>query len=335
MSSGLILIIAMSTAVGVIVLALLVSNLVRTLGNSAADLVPDFSRVPGLFSRRLTAARQTVRSVGKGRGRSTGLEQARTAGHEHARSADKKPAPPGKELLAPADSKRAVPAKPVAPHVAPGRSIDVKFRQSKAERSEPSGGERAERGPGLEGSAEGGSAAYRHVGDEVAAVLTAAEQAAAQIRETALREAEQTRLDAEEKVAASLADVQARRAEVDNYSEETRDAADAYAEETHRSANEKAARRVSQAEEQARRIQAEAKEKARELEAEAGRRRDELTKSAEALEVRIESMLAAFRGVITEFDELLPTERRSTADVPKPPVAERLDEALKPASWHG
>lgn len=53
------------------------------------------------------------------------------------------------------------------------------------------------------------------LGEDVTAVLTAAEQAAAQTRETALREAEQTKLAAGEKAAATLADAEARRAEAD------------------------------------------------------------------------------------------------------------------------
>jgi hypothetical protein len=352
MSSELTVIIATSTAVCVIVLALVLSKLVRTMVDNASDLVPDFSRLPGRFSRRVRGGWRTPRPVGEERIRSPRVEPRRSVGAERADVARDKPAVPvGKELLpsphkrtapaskAPADAAHEeappeFPATLVAPDVDTGRRIDVKFRQSKVERRERRVGEEAERGPGREGS-EGDSVAYRHVGEEVTAVLTAAEHAAAQIRETALRESERTRLDADEKAAASLVEIEARRAEVESYSEETRAAADAYAEETRRNANEKAARRVSQAEEQARRIQAEAEAKGRELEAEASRRRDALTKSAEGVEARIESMLTVFRGVISELDQLLPAERRSGADKRKPPAAERLDEALKPASSHG
>jgi hypothetical protein len=198
----------------------------------------------------------------------------------------------------------------------------VKFRQSKFV-SEPQ--------PGRGESVEGESAAYRQVGEEVAAVLTAAEHAAAQIREAALREAEQTRLDADEKAAAALAEVQGRRAEADSYSEETRAAADAYAVETRGNTDEQAARSVSQAEEQARQILARAEQTASDLQAEAIRRRDELAKGAEAMELRIESMRTVFRGVVTELEELLPADRRR-ADEPEPRADERLDEALKPGS---
>lgn len=221
----------------------------------------------------------------------------------------------------------------VARDVDTGRSTDMKFRQSKLDPGEPQAAEEAQAEAPREGSDDGGSPAYRHVGDEVTAVLTAAEQAAAQIRETALKDAERTRLDADERAAATLAESEARRLEADSYSEETRAAADAYAEETQRKANEQAARRVSQAEEQARRIQVEAEEMGRNLEAEARRRGDALTKSAEGVEARIESALTVFRGMVSELEELLPTERRTRADVP--PAADPLDNALNPAARGG
>ena len=53
------------------------------------------------------------------------------------------------------------------------------------------------------------------------------------------------------------------------------------------------------------------------------------------MEARIESMRSAFRGVVAELDQLLPTERQGGADEPDPPAAEGLDEALEPAASHG
>jgi hypothetical protein len=308
MSPGLIVLIAISTAVCVVVLLLLLYRLVRTVAGRASDLVPDFSGFSGSFNSRVRLGWRTR----VGPKRSAAVQRAGQAREMQA-------VPVGKELLPSPDKRRlaarneppdpnpeeappAFPATLVAPDVHMGRSIDVKFRQAKSEASERPIGEGAKQGSGHEGSVDG-AAAYRQVGDEVTAVLTAAEQAAAELREAALREAEQTRLDA------------------DRYSDESRAAADAYAEETRRNADEEAARRVSQAE-----------EKGRELEAEASRRRDALTKGAESMEARIESMRGVFRGVVAELDQLLPTERQSRADEPEPPAAEGLDEALKPAS---
>jgi hypothetical protein len=219
----------------------------------------------------------------------------------------------------------------VSPHVPPRRSVHVKyFRQAKVEHGGRVG-EQASPGPGSEAGIEAGSAAYRHVGEEVTAVLTAAEDAAAQIRDAALRDAEQTRLAADEQAAATLAEAQARRAEADGYTRETSAAADAYVEETRRTTEEEAARRLSEAEEHARLLRVEAEQKASDLEAESIRGRDALMKSAEAMETRLESVLTTFRRVTAELEELLPAERRSRAGETEPPANERLDDALEPA----
>jgi hypothetical protein len=347
MSTELLILIATSAAATVIIVALVLTKLVRTVAANASARVPDASRVRRRLGRRFSRAWRTVHPVREARVRPARSLRAAEgqilpARKEHA-------VPAGKELLRSADDKRAVPAaekpagsaseeprpefpaKLLAPNVPPGRSIDVKFRQSKVERSERRASEIAERQTGRGESVEGDSPAYHQVGEEVTAVLTAAEHAAAQIREAALQQAERTRLDADEKAAAALAEVQARRAEADSYSEETRAAADAYAVETRRNSEEQAAKSVSQAEERARQIRAQAEQTASDLQAEALRRRDDLAKGAEAMEVRIESMRTVFRGVVTELEELLPADRRG-ADEPEPRADERLDEALKPGS---
>jgi hypothetical protein len=350
MSPGLIVLIAISTAVCVAVLVLVLYKLVRMVASRAADLVPNLS-LPGRFNGRVTGGWRTRHPVGERRVRLPGVDPGRSAGDERAGRAREMTAVPfGKELLPsgdkrdlaarderagpnPEETPHAFPATLVAPDVHMGRSIDVKFRQSKSEGSERRVGEEAQQSGGREASVDG-AAAYRQVGDEVTAVLTAAEHAAAELREAALREAERIRLDADEKAAATMAELQARRAEVDRFSEESRAAADAYAEETRRAADEKAATRVSEAEEEARRVRAEAEERSRELDAEASRRRDALANSVESMEARIESMRSVFRGAVAELDELLPTERQSRADEPEPPAEEGLDEALWPASSH-
>lgn len=221
----------------------------------------------------------------------------------------------------------AFPATLVARAIDWGRSTDVKFRQSKIEEGEPPAHEEAPPMPVREPSVDSGTPEYREVGEEVAAVLSAARQAAAQISDAAQREAERIRLEADERAAVTLAEAEARRAEADRYREQTRSAADAYAEETRRKAEQQAAQRLSLVEEQARRIQVEAEEMSRELEAEARRRSDALAKSTAGMEARIESVLGVFRGVVTELEELLPADRRSTAD------ELRLEKALDSASW--
>lgn len=245
MSTGITIVIAVSTAAAVIVLSLMVSRLVHTVLDSTTERAPDLSRL------------RTVRRL---------LENAT---HPKRRE-------PAHE-----------PALAVAAHLPPQRSADMsESGRTKFDES---------------GRAEDDSAAYRQVGEKVAAVLTAAEQVAAQIR-----------------------------ADADSYSEEARAAAGAYAEETRRRADEDSARTVSQAEEQARLLRAQAEQKASEIEAEAVRRRQALTTTTEGMQERIGSMLAAFRRASSELEELLPDEGRSGAE-----ERERLDEALRPASPTG
>jgi hypothetical protein len=274
-SPGLIVLIAISTAVCVVVLMLVLYRLVRTVAGRASDLVPK----GGLRTRHAVGEQRAlppaVASAGDKRAGRAGAMPAVPVGKELLPSSDKRKPVARSEPAGPNPEKapRAFPATLVARDVHSGRSSDVKFRPSKSEGSEPPVGEEAKQGgAGRDASADG--AAYRQVGDQVTAVLTAAEHAAAELRETALREAEQTRLEADEKAAAILAETQARQAELDRYSDESRATADAYAEETRRKADEQAASKVSEAEEQARRIRAEAEEKIRELEAEASRRRE-------------------------------------------------------------
>jgi hypothetical protein len=164
---------------------------------------------------------------------------------------------------------------------------------------------------------------YVRVGEEVTAVLSAAEHAAAQIRKAAVKEAEETRRAADKNAAATLAQADTARAEADAYEKETRSGADKYAEATRRKADNDAAGRLAQAEQQARRVVMDAQKKADDLLADAARRRDALTERTADVEERIESMLASFRGVTSELEAVLqrrPGER---------PSDESLDDALK------
>lgn len=231
MSSGLTIVIAVSTAAAVIVLSLMISTLVHTVLDDTTEGAPDLSGLRGVLTRRYGKARRT--------------------------------------------------------HLPPQRSVDMN-ELGRADFDES-------------GRAEDDSATYRGVGDRVAAVLTAAEQVAAQIR-----------------------------ADADSYSEEARAAADAYAEETRRRADEDSARTVSQAEEQASLIRSQAEQKASEIETEAVRRRHALATTNQDMQERIASMLAAFRRAESELEELLPDEERSGAE-----ERVRVDDALSPASPRG
>jgi chemotaxis protein histidine kinase CheA len=342
MASWVIIVLAaMSTAAGVIVLALVLPQLVRRVVDTGLHPEPNLWRLPNLVSGRFGNAWRGLRVVSKGgqrRGRTPHAPPARRRNEtvtspgrridERPVSVREEPLPPGPVIEEPPVQ---VPAAVGEPRVPQRRSVEVKQpRQSRFERHERRGEEEAERSPQSAGSVEGDSATYRHVGEEVTAVLTAAEQAAARIRETAVRAAEQTTLAAEEKAAATLADAEARRREADSYSGDTHTAADAYADETRRRADETAAKRLAEGEEQARLIRVEAEQKASNLIAEAVRRRDTLAESTKGLEDRVDSMLTTLRGVSSELEELLPARRQTVAHEPGPPD-ETLDEALEPS----
>jgi hypothetical protein len=180
-----------------------------------------------------------------------------------------------------------------------------------------------------------GSSDYGRLGEQVTAVLTTAEHAAAEIRESASRDAENIRLEAEKNAAAARTEAEALRADADAYREQTRTAADAYAQETRRTADTEAAEARAKLEDEARAVQARAERKASEIEAEALRRREALTQSAAHLEERIAGMLTTFRGMTTDLEALLPTERQhedgeaehATDDVA---VDDMIEDALKP-----
>ena len=188
--------------------------------------------------------------------------------------------------------------------------------------------------------------AYRELGQEVSAILIAAEQAAAEIRATATREAEEAKNAAEQYASTVRADADVRRADATNYSETQRAEADAYVEDVRRRADEQSVRTLAEAEERARLILADARRKAAELEAEGRRRGEELSRVSDSAEARIASVLAAFRTVTGQLEALLPEERfdphtveerreRDTVASADELLEERLDEAVREVTRPG
>lgn len=175
---------------------------------------------------------------------------------------------------------------------------------------------------------------YARLGEQVTAVLTSAEHAAADIREAANREAEEVRLAAENKVAVAKADAERIRTEAEAYRDEIKGAADSYADERRRSTEAAAANARADAEEKARAVEANARRKANEIEAEALRRRDALRQSASDLEERIQTMLGTFRMMTADLEGLLPGDdkRRSgkSGENADDVVDDTLEDALKP-----
>jgi vacuolar-type H+-ATPase subunit E/Vma4 len=126
-----------------------------------------------------------------------------------------------------------------------------------------------------------------NVGAEVEAVLASAQEAAARIRATAETEAERFRSEAEE------------------YAEDTRSSAEEAAQEMRADAERRAAEIDEDAQKRLAEADAEAERKLREAEGTARDRVELLRAATERHEARLESMLAVFRGVSSELEELL------------------------------
>jgi F0F1-type ATP synthase membrane subunit b/b' len=176
-----------------------------------------------------------------------------------------------------------------------------------------------------EDTAVGRGSELVNVGAEVEAVLASARDAAARILASAEAEASRVREQATAAATEELADATAAVADARDEADRVRDEAETYAEETRRSANTAAEDLRAEAEGQAAGIveaararlaeaDDEAEQKLRELEGTARKRADHLEAATERHEARLESMLAVFRGVCSELEELLDTGEEAGAD---------------------
>ena len=181
------------------------------------------------------------------------------------------------------------------------------------------------------------------VGEQVAAVLGSAEQAAEQILESARRDAERIRAEAKEEVAATLSKTKLEaergrreseklRADADAYNKQTREAADRYVTEMREKSDKEIARTRAEIDKQVRGIRRAAELRAKDLETEARARQKTLLQQVERAEARLEQLLGIFRGMTLQLEGLVGTESagRSGDAEEKTSVAEPLDEALKP-----
>ena len=152
-----------------------------------------------------------------------------------------------------------------------------------------------------------GARGYADLGEHVASILTAAEQAAEQIRADAAREAEELRASSREE---SRSHVDAER----------------------RRATDEAERLVSAAVADARAIRDTARAAARRITEEGHRRLHELRTDARALEGRFETAVEQLNDLMAQLDGVVqdsmgrPDERRAD-ERPEPRAAERRDEA--------
>jgi hypothetical protein len=184
---------------------------------------------------------------------------------------------------------------------------------------------------------------FAEVGEQVAAVLVSAEQAAEQIRESARREAERLRAETKDKAAATLSETKLDaerkrhesekvRTDADEYSKETRGAADRYVAQTRAKIDKEAAQRRAEVDEVVRGIRRAAEQKAKDLETEALQRQKTLVQEVGRAEDRLQQLLGIFRGMTSQLEGLIKADSatRSGDAEGTGPVAEPLDEALKP-----
>jgi hypothetical protein len=165
---------------------------------------------------------------------------------------------------------------------------------------------------------------YAELGDRVAAVLQAAEEAAEQIRSDAQTAAEQTTRQAEQ-VSKSLleeakAEAQRVRVEADTEAKNTREAVESYASNHRREAEEKAAKALADAEGQARASREAAEAMAQRIEESARTLEEEVREQERMIRGRMQRYLAALRDVASQVEEVL-----GEADRAEPALVEALD----------
>jgi len=170
-----------------------------------------------------------------------------------------------------------------------------------------------------EGAVERG--AYEEVGDRVAGVLASAEQAAAEIRDEATREAEgirgearadalRIRRDAEE----TVRDSEQLRSDAEAYAAEVRTAADGYAQEKRSEADSAVAETQRRAEAEAAEIVDGAAAEARDVVAAARRRGADLEREHEAVQERLRELLVISRDVTGRLEQHLGDRDKLAAD---------------------
>jgi hypothetical protein len=243
--------------------------------------------------------------------------------------------------LAPGSSDHAI----LTPYPVRSRSRAVSSEAEKpAERSDQEAADESEVAvdAGAEAHAIGDAGDYAQVGEHVAAVLTSARQAAAELLAAARADAQRRHAEAQQKAedtvdaarreADRLLDEAARiHSEAEAQSEETRASAEAYTEAARLLAEDERAKTLADAEESARAIRAEAERHAREIGTDALQRHEALVRDVGRSEERLQDLLTVFRAMTSELEALVKTEAESetVAEVEAPNRAP-IDDALTP-----
>ena len=150
---------------------------------------------------------------------------------------------------------------------------------------------------------------YGQVGDRIAHVLDAAEEAAEQIRSDARREGVRIIQEAEATAAARVAeltrDAEQIRDDAEDYARDIRAAVDSYATQQRREAEEDARRVLSEAESQARATREASQEMSDQMQLEARRRHELLQRESKALEERRHRVLEGLRDLSAQLQDAL------------------------------
>ena len=169
-----------------------------------------------------------------------------------------------------------------------------------------------------------GSRDYAALGDRVAAVLQAAEEASTQMRNDAQLAAERMTRQAEQESKSLLEEAKAQaqrvRVEADSEAKNTREAVETYATRHRREAEEKAAKLLSDAEAQARASREAAEAMARQIEERAQTLGEEVREQERMVRGRMQRYLAALRDVSGQIEDVLGETER-----PEPTLVEALD----------
>ena len=151
---------------------------------------------------------------------------------------------------------------------------------------------------------------YTDVGEAVAGVLRAAEEAAERIRAEARTQAveivEAARGDATTRIDELTREAERTRHDADEYANDIRQAVESYGSQQRREADDEARRILAQAEQQARATREAAQEMAGRIEAEARQRNESLRDEIRSLEERRERVLVGLRELSAELNELFP-----------------------------
>lgn len=172
----------------------------------------------------------------------------------------------------------------------------------------------------------GQSRGYGDVGDAVAGVLRAAEEAAEKIRSDAHTQAldivERAQEDASARIAELTREAEQTRADADAYAQDIRAAVDSYGTQQRREAEEEARQILADAEEQARATREAAQEMANRIEGDERGRSERLREEVRSLEDRRSRILHDLRELAAQLDDLVPELERAR---PEPELLEALE----------